>query len=310
MGPRHGKQILMSDQRSKPEVVEIHDRHPELVSVVIPARNAIRTLEDQLAALRRQDYAGDREIVVADNGSTDGTADLARRWATTLPLRVVDASAKRGASFARNRGWRSASGDLIAFCDADDVVAPHWLGGLVAAARRADLVGGPYEFRRLNTGTGRPWWNGESLPVGLNFLPFILGGNLAVWADVLAALGGFNEAYARQEDVELSWRAQRSSLRLGFASDAVVHCRYRSGLLNVVRQAYRDGCSEPQLYRDFRAAGMPRPPAWRFPRFVGSLMIAAPAALTSRTRRYGWIRSACVQLGRVAGSVRNRVLYV
>jgi glycosyltransferase involved in cell wall biosynthesis len=287
-----------------------HRSTPRLVSVVVPARNAVGTLAEQLAALRQQDYAGAWDVVVADNGSTDGTADLARRWAATLPLRVVDASAQRGASFARNRGWRSASGDLIAFCDADDVVAPHWLGGLVDAARRADLVGGPYEFRRLNAAAGGSWWNGESLPVGLHFLPFIVGGNFAVWTDVLAALGGFNEAYARQEDVELSWRAQCASLRLGFASDAVVHCRYRRGLLSVARQGYHDGFTEPHLYRDFRAAGMPPATAWRFPRLVGKLVMAAPGSLTSRTRRALWIRNACLQLGRLAGSVRYRVLYL
>ena len=125
-------------------------RRPSLVSVVMPARNARPTLEAQLEALRAQDYAGPWELVVADNGSTDGTAGLTRRWAGTLPVRVVDAASSRGASFARNRGWRSARGDLIAFCDADDVVDSRWLSRLAKAAEEADLVGGPYEFGRLN----------------------------------------------------------------------------------------------------------------------------------------------------------------
>jgi glycosyltransferase involved in cell wall biosynthesis len=159
----------------------VRARRPSLVSVVIPARNARRTLGAQLEALRAQDYAGPWELVVADNGSTDGTADLASAWAHTLPLRVVDASLRRGASFARNRGWRSALGDLMAFCDADDVVSSGWLSRLTEAAEEADLVGGPYEFRRLNAIQGQPWWDGASLPVGLNFLPFMVGGNLAVW---------------------------------------------------------------------------------------------------------------------------------
>jgi GT2 family glycosyltransferase len=146
--------------------------------------------------------------------------------------------------------------------------------------------------------------------VGLSFLPFIVGGNLAAWTDVLGALGGFNEAYPRQQDVELSWRAQRSALRLAFAPDAVVHCRERTGVRDIAVQAYRNGRAEPQLYRDFRGSGMPRAKLRRFPLLVGALVVRAPACLTSPARRLGWIRVACAQLGRLTGSVRYRVVYL
>jgi glycosyltransferase involved in cell wall biosynthesis len=285
-------------------------RRPSLVSVVIPARNARRTLEAQLEALRAQDYAGPWELVVADNGSTDGTAELARSWARVLPLRIVDASARRGASYARNRGWRSARGDLMAFCDADDVVSSRWLSRLAEAAEQADLVGGPYEFRRLNAAQGQPWWDGASLPVKMSFLRFIVGGNLAVWADVLTALSGFNEAYTGEEDVELSWRAQLSSRRLSFAPEAVVHCRYRTRGIDIALQAYRTGYEEPHLYRDFRAHGVPRSTPWRFPLLVGSLLLHAPAFAMIPRRRLGGVRRAFMQLGRLAGCVRFRVLFL
>ena len=278
-------------------------RRPSLVSVVMPARNARPTLEAQLEALRAQDYAGPWELVVADNGSTDGTAGLTRRWARTLPVRVVDAASSRGAGFARNRGWRSARGDLIAFCDADDVVDSRWLSRLTETAEEVDLVGGPYEFGRLND-SRCPWWEGASLPVGLNFLPFMVGGNLAVWTDVLTALGGFNETYHAEEDVELSWRAQLSSLRLGFAPDAVVHCRERTRRASIAMQAYRVGYQQPHLYRDFRAHGMPPSGLGRVPPLVGWLLMGMSPA-----RRDG-CRRTCEQLGRLAGCVRYRVLYL
>lgn len=280
-------------------------RRPSLVSVVIAARNARQTLAAQLEALEAQDYAGPWELVVADNGSTDGTAGLAHGWVGTLPVRVVDAASRRGASFARNRGWRSARGDLIAFCDADDVVDSRWLSRLAKAAEEADLVGGPYEFRRLNANRSQPWWDGASLPVGLNFLPFMVGGNLAVWTDVLTTLGGFDEAYRTQEDVELSWRAQLSSLRVGFAPDAVVHCRYRTRRASIDIQAFRIGYQQPRLYRDFRAHGMPRLRWSRLPRLVGSLLMDMTPA-----RGDGWDRQACEKLGRLAGCARYRVLYL
>src|SRR5204862_175427 len=78
---------------------------PRLVSVLIPVRNAARLLPDQLNALAAQDYDGPWEVVVADNGSSDGSASVARRLAGRLPsLRVVDASGRRGAGPARNAG--------------------------------------------------------------------------------------------------------------------------------------------------------------------------------------------------------------
>jgi glycosyltransferase involved in cell wall biosynthesis len=280
------------------------------VSVVIPARNAARTLAEQLRALCEQDYAGAWDVVVADNGSTDGTADVARRWETKLPLHVVDASAMLGAGFARNRGWQSARGDLITFCDADDVAAPSWLSRLVAVAAGVDLAGGRYEFRRLNASRRPPWWDGTSLPLGFGFLPFMVGGNFAAWRDVLATLGGFNESYRELQDVELSWRAQCAGFRVRFAPDAVVHCRYRTRFQDVARQTYRLAFQQPHLYRDFRARGMPRRQPVRFFRNAASLLIDVPACLTSRDFRWGWMRRAAEQCGRVAGSVRYGVLYL
>ena len=285
-------------------------RRPQQVSVVIAARNAARTLEQQLDALLRQDYAGSWEVVVADNGSTDGTSEIARRWSSSVPLRVVDASARRGASFARNQGWRSALGDFVAFCDADDVVSRGWLSRLSEAAEEADLVGGPYEFHRLNAWTGRPWWDGSGLPMGWRFLPFGVGGNLAAWTDALRTLGGFNESYPRLQDVELCWRAQLSSLRLGFAPEAIVHCRHRTRLADTALQAYSLGYQQPHLYRDFGRHGMPRSNPYTFLLVAGGLLRRSPAAAISRARRRTWIHHACEQLGRMAGSMRHRTLYL
>src|SRR5436190_10421104 len=124
---------------------------PRLVSVVIPVRNAARLLADQLYALAAQDYDGHWEVVVADNGSSDGSAAVARRLARRLPsLRVVDASGRRGVGPARNAGAAAAGGDLLAFCDADNVADRGWLGEIVRAATSADLVVGATIVDRVN----------------------------------------------------------------------------------------------------------------------------------------------------------------
>ena len=77
-------------------------------SVVIPTYNAAATLDATLAALAAQEDVAPFEVVIADNGSVDDSAEVARRWADRLPLlRVVDASRARGVAAARNDGIRA-----------------------------------------------------------------------------------------------------------------------------------------------------------------------------------------------------------
>jgi glycosyltransferase involved in cell wall biosynthesis len=107
-------------------------------SVVIPARNAARTLPRVLDALRAQEPAP-AEVIVVDDGSTDRTADVAREGGA----RVVATGAQRFAGGARNAGWDSAGGDLVVFLDADVVASAGWGAGIVRAAREypAALIG-------------------------------------------------------------------------------------------------------------------------------------------------------------------------
>jgi glycosyltransferase involved in cell wall biosynthesis len=94
------------------------------LSVVIPARNAADTIGVQLESLVRQRFDRPWEVVVVDNGSTDGTRAAVESFADRLPgLRIVDASERQGIGYARNRGVEAACGRLIAYCDADDAVS-------------------------------------------------------------------------------------------------------------------------------------------------------------------------------------------
>jgi glycosyltransferase involved in cell wall biosynthesis len=85
-----------------------------------------------LEALAGQGYEDDWEVVIA----TDGTADIARRYAPRFKApTVVDSRPSRGHSAPRNAGAKAARGELLVFCDADDVVAPGWLEAMADAAR-------------------------------------------------------------------------------------------------------------------------------------------------------------------------------
>ena len=131
------------------------------LSVVIAAYDAADTLGEQLDALVDQEWSGGWEIVVVDNASTDATPDLVRAVAVEHPrVRLVRAVDGRGPAYARNAGARAAAGVALAFCDADDVVAPGWVAAMGAALAEHEFVCGPVELARLNptwlVGRGEP----------------------------------------------------------------------------------------------------------------------------------------------------------
>jgi len=281
---------------------------PQLVSVVIPVKNGAATIGEQLEALSKQHYDGPWELLVVDNASTDDTRAIAENWADRFPkLRVLDASARPGSSYARNFGAQAADGDFIAFCDADDVVAPDWIAALVKGAQEFDAVTGPQEVTVINDEAVQSWRSprAQTLPRA-RFLPFAPSCNLGVWADVFDRTGGFNEEYPQAHDVEWSWRAQLASFTLGYAPDAVVHYRYRSDARGIARQAYLSGLDSARLYRDYRREGLRRRPLRRVLRVWVWIVLRSPLVF-SPTRRGLWIRRAGEARGRLVGSLRFRV---
>jgi glycosyltransferase involved in cell wall biosynthesis len=230
------------------------------VSVVVPVRDEARFLGKQLGSLAAQDYDGDWEVVVADNGSVDGSREVALAVGPDLPsLRVVDASARRGAGHARNVGAAAARGELLAFCDADDAARPGWLGGLVRAAGDAEVVAGRIVMGELND-PARAAWPGRPPPerplVALGWMAFASTSNCAYWSDVFQALGGFDERLLFGDDVDLSWRAQLRGGRLAFAAEAEIGRRPRDRVTAVVRQHWSYGRAAGTLARLYREAGL------------------------------------------------------
>ena len=281
-------------------------RNPTLVSVVVPLRNGERWIGDQLDALAAQRYAGAWEVVIADNGSTDGGVRVARSYVPRLPaLTIADASRRRGINHARNAGARAARGDLLLFCDADDVVDPGWIEAMVEAAGSADIV---VCVELLNDALNRAWRPVPSTP-GLSathgFLPYPPGGNLAVWATVAHELGWDERFRYASSDQEFGWRAQLAGYTLGFAPHAVVHQRLRAGMAAMAWQQCVHGMSAPKLVRAFQPHAIPSPDnraaivRWRW------LAANVSDLWRSPELRGQWVRRAAFRLGRLAGSIRH-----
>jgi glycosyltransferase involved in cell wall biosynthesis len=218
---------------------------PRLVSVIVPVHDAAPTLGSQLAALTAQDYEGEWELIVADDHSTDGSAEIARAHGA----RVVE-SAGRGPNVARNAAARAARGDFLAFCDADDVADREWLAGLVAGAARGDLVAGRLDVESLNAPEVRSWHETPAWDRGnpiRRFMPVVSTANLGIWRSVFTALGGFSEQVVRGEDKDLGWRAQLAGHEIVRAPEAVVSYRYRPTVAATVVQHFAWGMANPLL---------------------------------------------------------------
>ena len=215
------------------------------VSVVVPVFNMVETVGTCLEALVAQSLpANRREIIVVDNGSTDGTADVIRRFPVTLVAEPV-----RGAPSARNRGVEVARGDLVAFTDADCVPSRGWLTHLVRAAGASDVdvVAGPLAVLDPNASLMARYsamlgqYDSERTLSHPRF-PYAVTGNLAIRRSLLNDVGRFNPAFLTFDAAELFWRiGRRGPLRSVVERRALVFYRTRSSLGGFVRQNFGYG---------------------------------------------------------------------
>jgi glycosyltransferase involved in cell wall biosynthesis len=223
------------------------------VSVVIAARDAAGTLPRQLDALAAQRTDCRWEVLVADNGSQDGTPEIARSHADALPdLRVLDASAQIGAGPARNAAASVARGEVLLFCDADDVVDTGWLEQMRGALAEHAVTAGRLEWAVLNDEVAQrsralPQVDGLQHTEPLPWLPHASSSNLGIRTSLFRRLGGFDPAVRFLQDTDLCWRAQLAGADLAYVPDAVVHMRLRASLRGAWRQGRGTGMGERWL---------------------------------------------------------------
>jgi glycosyltransferase involved in cell wall biosynthesis len=279
------------------------------VAVVIAARNAAATIGDQLEALAgAEDPPHGWEVIVCENGSIDGTREVAERFSDRLPLRTIAVEGEPSVGRARNAGVAASDAEALIFCDADDVVAPRFVRAMAAALERHEAVGARAEFDLLND----PWTLAPRDDVdGLRILPFpphlpfASGYGLGVRRARHDEIGGFDESMIL-DDVDYSIRLQLAGVALHYEAQAIVHYRTRAQLGGIARQGFfysRDFVLLQKRYSDATAG-----PAWVWPlkgwrHVFGALPHATTrGGLATLAWRAGW------QAGRIAGSVRYRVL--
>ncbi|MEP6624206.1 MAG: glycosyltransferase, partial [Acidimicrobiia bacterium] len=206
---------------------------PVGASVVIPVGAVDAGLDRQVEAVFGQTAVDRFECILALNCPTPiDPADVARRWEVPehISLRVLPARERRGAAYARNIGARHARGDLLAFCDADDVAETGWLYALIEALAELDAVTGCVidVFPDRRSASWHPPATPDTLPRFLG-RPYLLSGNLGVRRAAFEMVGGFDESLTRCEDIALGWALTRAGFTIGYAPDAHLSYFHRVG---------------------------------------------------------------------------------
>jgi GT2 family glycosyltransferase len=199
------------------------DDHPApLVSVVAPVRNGAAVLPELLSALDAQTLPQKRfEVIIGDDGSTDGCTDGVET--VDGRVRVARGPARTGYA-ARNRAASLAAADVLAFCDADCVPDPEWLENGMATLGAADVAGG----RIRCVGPVRPTiWTLMDIETFVDAERSVkagglLTGNLFVRRELFTSLGGFDETLLRTGDFDFARRCHEAGAKVVYAPDAVV----------------------------------------------------------------------------------------
>lgn len=224
-----------------------------LVSMIVPAHNAAQTIGRCVDSLLAQSYPA-FEVIVVDNNSTDATASAAARPG----VRVVSETSRQSSYAARNTGWRTARGTLIAFTDADCVADPEWLARLAAGFNDPAVAGVAGRVLALSPETvlerfaERRRQVSNDASMSCSYLPYAITANVVYRRDALEALGGFDESLISGGDADFAWRLQQQlGRRLAFAPEALVRHKHRGTFGAFWRQHRLYGYGTAMLYERY-----------------------------------------------------------
>jgi len=231
-------------------------------SVIIPSFNRVDELTDLLNSIAQLQFPADRfEIVIADDGSTDATAELIKSWQAKDIFSLLYFSQKnQGPGAARNLGMENASGDFFIFIDSDVTLPVDWLRNidLVVSTEQADAFGGPdtsldsftpllkainYSMTSFITTGGMRGKKGKKLA---RFYPrsFNMGLSRALWKKI-AGFGSLRHG----QDIEFSNRIICSGASVAYVHEAHVYHKRRTNIRRFYKQVFNWGVARINLYK-------------------------------------------------------------
>ncbi len=222
------------------------------VSVVVASYNGEQTLPACLTSLARLNYA-DYEIILVDDGSTDSTPLIAAKHPT---VRYVRHATNQGLSVARNTGIQAATGEIIAFTDADCRADEDWLYYVVGDLLNSSFVGmgGPNLLPPEDSAVAAAVMVSPGGPAHVMLTDrqaeHIPGCNMVFYKWALTELGGFDPIFRKAgDDVDICWRLQQAGYKLGFSPAGMVWHYRRSTVRDYLKQQSGYGEAEALLVR-------------------------------------------------------------
>lgn len=220
------------------------------ISVVVCSYNGARTIGECLEGLLNLVYA-DFEVIVVDDGSTDGTGAIAAEHG----VRLISTE-NRGLSHARNIGMEAATGEIVAYLDDDAFPDPHWLTYLAATFLNTSHAGAggpniapPGDGSIADCVANAPG-NPTHVLLSDREAEHIPGCNMAYRKACLQAIGGFDPQFrVAGDDVDVCWRLQQQGWTLGFSPAAMVWHHRRNSLYAYWKQQRGYGKAEALLER-------------------------------------------------------------
>ena len=192
-----------------------------MISIIIPAYNEEKHIGQCLDSIFNLDYPRDKfEVIVIDNGSTDRTREIAASYDILL---LQDS--RKNVSGLRNLGARHAKGDILAFVDADCVVARDWLKQAEKYFNDFSVVawGAPPIPPENSTWVQAAWFLVRKKNKVIEEVDWLESMNLFVRKDLFDKVGGFDESLITCEDVDLSYRLSKFGKIISDSRLKVIH---------------------------------------------------------------------------------------
>ena len=203
------------------------------ISIIIPTYNSKAFLLQCINSLEKQSYS-DYEIIIVDDGSTDGTYNYIKNKKWKVKLRVFKQN-RKGPAAARNLGAKHAKGEILAFTDADCIAPKKWLRNLIKAYKKFPEVvgvGGPLEPSKNNLVAKIEKFKnkylhkmGNKIIIGKEEVPVGFTNNMSYKANIFRKFDGFNERFDKPagEDFDLKQRICKKGYKVAYIPNPTIH---------------------------------------------------------------------------------------
>jgi glycosyltransferase involved in cell wall biosynthesis len=214
-----------------------------MVSIIIPTYNGAKRIGKCLEALTQQEYQGEFEIIVVDDGSTDETEEVVQQYSQIRLIQQPNA----GPAAARNQGARVANGDILLLTDDDCVPMPDWISQMVQPfLENPELVGikGVYRTHQREL-TARfvqlEYEDKYDVMAKYAYIDFIDTYSAGYRRDIFLKYDGFDTTFpvACTEDQELSFRIGRDGHKMKFIPQAIVYHTHPNSVLSYIKKKYK-----------------------------------------------------------------------